>query len=85
MVVCNTFVFPECHIPDGVKFSGVKGLYDYGPPGCAVKNNLLSVWRQHFVLEENMLEIESTSLTPEIVLKYARSRRCIRPRFSLAM
>lgn len=44
-------------------------MYDYGPPGCAVKNALLQVWRQHFVLEENMLEIESTSVTPEIVLE----------------
>ena len=48
---------------------GVRGLYDYGPPGSAVKNNLVNCWRQHFVLEENMLEIESTSVTPEIVLE----------------
>jgi glycyl-tRNA synthetase len=51
----------------------VKGLYDYGPPGCAVKNNLLQYWRQHFVLEENMLEVETTALTPEIVLKFVWS------------
>lgn len=49
-------------------YGGVRGLYDYGPPGAAVKNNLVSCWRQHFVLEENMLEIESVSVTPEIVL-----------------
>jgi glycyl-tRNA synthetase len=48
----------------------VKGLYDYGPPACAIKANFLSLWRQFFVLEENMLEIECTALTPEIVLKY---------------
>lgn len=47
---------------------GVKGLYDYGPPGTAVKNNLINVWRNHFVLEENILEIEATSVTPRIVL-----------------
>jgi glycyl-tRNA synthetase len=50
-------------------YGGVRGLYDYGPPGAAVKNNLVSCWRQHFVLEENMLEIESVSVTPEIVLE----------------
>ena len=48
---------------------GVAGLYDYGPMGCAMKSNLLSLWRQHFVLEEGMLEIDSCILTPEPVLK----------------
>jgi len=50
-------------------YGGVRGLYDYGPPGCAVKANLLDYWRQHFVLEENMLEVDCTSLTPEVVLQ----------------
>lgn len=50
-------------------YNGVAGLYDYGPPGCAVKANLLSLWRQHFVITENMLEIDSTCIAPEIVLK----------------
>lgn len=27
-------------------YRGVAGLYDYGPPGCAVKSNVLSFWRQ---------------------------------------
>ncbi|KAK3021121.1 hypothetical protein RJ639_045505 [Escallonia herrerae] len=39
-------------------YGGVTGLYDYGPPGCA-----------HFVLEENMLEVDCPCVTPEIVLK----------------
>jgi len=50
-------------------YGGVAGLYDFGPPGCAVKANLLALWRQHFVMEENMLEVDTTTLTPEIVLK----------------
>lgn len=29
----------------------------------------LQAWRQHFVLEENMLEVECPAVTPEIVLK----------------
>ena len=49
---------------------GVAGLYDYGPTGCAIKANLLSEWRKHFVLEENMLEVDCSALTPEPVLKY---------------
>ncbi|XP_020583205.1 glycine--tRNA ligase, mitochondrial 1-like [Phalaenopsis equestris] len=50
-------------------YRGVAGLYDYGPPGCAVKSNVLAFWRQHFVLEENMLEVDCPCVTPEIVLK----------------
>lgn len=46
------------------------GLYDFGPAGCAVKDNLIQFWRQHFVLQESMLEVSCVSLTPEIVLKY---------------
>jgi glycyl-tRNA synthetase len=37
-------------------YGGVSGLYDYGPPGCALTNNIVDVWRKHFVLRENMLE-----------------------------
>ena len=50
-------------------YGGVAGLFDFGPPGCALQNNILSIWRKHFVLEEEMLEIECTNLTPESVLK----------------
>ena len=37
--------------------------------GCAIKANVTQTWRQHFVLEENMLEVECPAVTPEIVLK----------------
>ncbi|ESS64365.1 putative glycyl tRNA synthetase [Trypanosoma cruzi] len=50
-------------------YGGSAGLYDLGPPLCAMKANLLSYWRQHFVLEENMCEVDTTSLTPEEVFK----------------
>ena len=48
---------------------GVTGLYDFGPMGCAVKSNLLATWRNHFVLEDHMLEVDCSMLTPESVLK----------------
>lgn len=51
------------------RISGVAGLYDYGPTGCALQSNILSLWRQHFVLEEDMLEVDCTNLTPYEVLK----------------
>lgn len=50
-------------------FAGTAGLYDYGPPGCAVKQNILQAWREHFVLEEGMLEVDCSVLTPEPVLR----------------
>lgn len=50
-------------------YGGVSGLFDYGPPGCAVLNNMVDLWRKHFVLEEDMLEVDCTMLTPEEILK----------------
>eukprot|EP00002_Diphylleia_rotans_P020565 TRINITY_DN398_c0_g1_i2.p1 TRINITY_DN398_c0_g1~~TRINITY_DN398_c0_g1_i2.p1 ORF type:complete len:677 (-),score=166.86 TRINITY_DN398_c0_g1_i2:340-2370(-) len=58
------FVAPAFEI-----YGGVAGLYDYGPPGCSVKANLLALWRRHFILEENMLEVDCTCLTPDVVLR----------------
>lgn len=58
------FVIPAFEI-----YGGVAGLYDYGPTGCALKNNIEAYWREHFILEDNMLEINSTCLTPEVVFQ----------------
>jgi len=57
------------YIPSFKIYGGIAGLYDYGPPGCAVKSNVQAFWRQHFVLNEGMLEVECPSVTPEVVLK----------------
>ncbi|VUZ51915.1 unnamed protein product, partial [Hymenolepis diminuta] len=50
-------------------YGGIQGLYDYGPIGCSIKANILSAWRQFFVLEEQLLEVDCSMLTPEPVLK----------------
>lgn len=50
-------------------YGGVAGLFDFGPLGAALKNNVEQLWRNHFILEEDMLEISCTNLTPEVVLK----------------
>jgi glycyl-tRNA synthetase len=57
------------YIPSFKIYGGVAGLYDYGPPGCAVKANVQQFWRQHFVFEESMLEVECPAVTPESVLR----------------
>ena len=50
-------------------YGGVGGLYDFGPPGCGLLANITDLWRKHFVLEEDMLEVDCTALTPHEVLK----------------
>ncbi|KAH0476597.1 MAG: hypothetical protein KVP17_001313 [Porospora cf. gigantea B] len=50
-------------------YGGAQGLFDFGPPGCAVKSNLEKAWREHFVLYEDLLELNCTCLTPHHVLK----------------
>lgn len=57
------------YIPSFEIYGGEKGLYDFGPTGCGLKSNLLDIWRQHFVLHENMLELDCTALTPDVVLR----------------
>ena len=41
-----------------VSTGGCAGFYTYGPPGAALKANIIAQWRRHFVIEENLLEIE---------------------------
>jgi len=50
-------------------YGGITGQFDFGPMGCAFKSNLLQSWRQFFVLEEQMLEVDCSILTPEPVLR----------------
>lgn len=45
------------------------GFFAYGPPGCAVKTNVIQLWRQHFCLEDQLLEIEDTCIMDEQVLR----------------
>ena len=57
------FFAPSFHI-----HGGFAGLFDYGPTGCAVKKSLIAAWREHFVVQEGMLEIDCPTVTPEPVL-----------------
>jgi glycyl-tRNA synthetase len=50
-------------------YGGVSGLYDYGPLGSQLKSNVEAIWRQHFVLEEDMLEVTCSNLTLDQVLE----------------
>uniref|UniRef100_A0A7S2K6A6 glycine--tRNA ligase n=1 Tax=Zooxanthella nutricula TaxID=1333877 RepID=A0A7S2K6A6_9DINO len=50
-------------------YGGVSGFFTYGPPGCALKTNIIQQWRNHFVIEEALMEIEDTYIMPRPVLK----------------
>jgi glycyl-tRNA synthetase len=64
LILRKMYVVPSFEI-----HNGPAGLFDYGPPATALKANVLNLWRRHFVLEENMLEMECTNLTPSCVLE----------------
>jgi glycyl-tRNA synthetase len=57
------------YTPSFEAYGGIAGLFDYGPPGCSLQANIIEAWRKHFVLEEDMLELDCTALTPHAVLK----------------
>ena len=49
--------------------TGVAGLYDYGPPGSSLQSNIIAEWRKHFIVEEGMLEVDTTIMTPAPVFE----------------
>lgn len=55
-------------VPSFEIYGSVAGIYDLGPTGCAIERNFLQKWRDHFVLEDDMLEVRCSALTPRPVL-----------------
>ncbi|KAJ3012527.1 hypothetical protein NUW54_g1846 [Trametes sanguinea] len=53
----------------GGQIWGVAGLYDYGPPGSSLQSNIIAEWRKHFIVEEHMLEVDTTIMTPAPVFE----------------
>ncbi len=58
------FIWPAFDI-----YGGLSGFYDYGPLGAAMKDNIISIWKKYYVLEEGMAEIDSPNLGPEDVFR----------------
>ena len=56
-------------IPSFEIYGGLSGFYDYGPVGTRIKNKLVSEWRRFYVEEEGALEVSTTTILPEEVLK----------------
>ena len=53
-------------------YGGLQGLYDYGPLGVELKNNLKKSWWHSMIYERDDIEgIDSSILTNPLVLKYS--------------
>ena len=53
-------------------YGGVKGLYDYGPMGVELKNNLKQSWWKSMIYERDDIEgLDAAILTASDVLKYS--------------
>ncbi len=55
--------------PSNEPYGAVAGFYDYGPVGSLIKQKVEKLWKRMFVKEEGYLEVESSIITPEPVLK----------------
>jgi len=57
------------YAPTAEIYGSIAGFFDFGPPGCQLQANIVETWRKHFILEENMLEVDCPMITPHAVLK----------------
>ncbi len=48
---------------------GIASLYDSGPPGSSLQANIITEWHKHFIIEDHMLEIDSTIMMPAPVFE----------------
>jgi glycyl-tRNA synthetase len=58
------FIWPSFEI-----YGGVAGMFDYGPLGCVLKNNIVDVWRAIYKGREGFVEIDSETVNPREVFK----------------
>ena len=56
-------------------YGGIKGLYDYGPMGVELKNNLKQSWWKSMIYERDDVEgLDASILTAPDVLKFQKHR-----------
>ncbi len=48
---------------------GIASLYDSSPPGSSLQANIIAEWHKHFIIEDHMLEIDSTIMMPAPVFE----------------
>ena len=55
--------------PSFEMYGGVAGMFDYGPLGITMRNNIVEAWRLLYRGREGFIEIDSETVTPREVLK----------------
>ena len=61
------FIFQSSEV-----YGGTQGLYDYGPLGVELKNNIKNSWWKSVVYERDDVEgLDASILTKQAVLKYS--------------
>ena len=61
------FIFQSSEI-----YGGTQGLYDYGPLGVELKNNIKNSWWKSIVYERDDVEgLDASILTKPVVLKHS--------------
>jgi glycyl-tRNA synthetase len=60
----NQYIVPSFKV-----YGGAKGFQDYGMLGVRVKNKLIDLWREFFLFENNIVEVETPIITPYDALK----------------
>lgn len=52
-------------------YGGVAGFYDLGPLGSMLKNNIVNLWREYFIIKhlDIVIEIETPIITPKVVFE----------------
>ncbi len=58
------FIWPSFEI-----YGGVAGMFDYGPLGCSLRNNIVEEWRAIYKGREGFVEIDSETVNPREVFK----------------
>lgn len=66
MSVCKRrgYIWPSFEL-----YGGVAGMFDYGPLGTSMRNNILEAWRNIYKVREGFIEIDSETINPEDVFK----------------
>ncbi len=60
------FVWPSFEI-----YGGVAGFFDLGPLGSVLKDNIESLWKRTFLVEEGFMQVDCPSISPEMVFKFS--------------
>ncbi len=65
----NILIENEFITPSYEHYGGFTGFQDYGILGSKIKRKIIELWREHFLSNDNIEEIEAPTILPQSVLK----------------